>query len=54
MKRDENRNVEYKESWHDTIKSIKRLEPPSRVRFLLRAARYGGQDGASGALRHAW
>ena len=39
MKRDENRNVEYKESWHDTIESIKRLEPPSRVRY-----------GASGAL----
>ena len=50
MKRDENRNVEYKESWHNTIEAIKRLEPPSRVRFLLRAARYGGQDGVSGAL----
>ena len=34
----------------DTIEAIKRLEPPSRVRFLLRAARYGGQDGVSGAL----
>ena len=33
-----------------TIEAIKRLEPPSRVRFLLRAARYGGQDGVSGAL----
>ena len=30
--RDENWNVEYKESWHDTIEAIKRLEPPSRVR----------------------
>ena len=28
----------------------KRLEPPSRVRFLLRAAHYGGQDGGPGAL----
>ena len=34
----------------NTIEAIKRLEPPSRVRFLLRAARYGGQDGGSGAL----
>ena len=34
----------------DTIGAIKRLEPPSRVRFLLRAAHYGGQDGVSGAL----
>ena len=34
----------------DTIEAIKRLEPSSRVRFLLRAARYGGQDGVSGAL----
>ena len=33
-----------------TIEAIKRLEPPSRVRFLLRAARYGGQDGVSCAL----
>ena len=33
-----------------TIEASKRLEPPSRVRFLLRAARYGGQDGGSGAL----
>ena len=33
----------------DTIEAIKRLEPPSRVRFLLRVARYGGQDGVSGA-----
>ena len=33
----------------DTIEAIERLEPPSRVRFLLRAARYGGQDGVSGA-----
>ena len=33
-----------------TIEASKRLEPPSRVRFLLRAARYGGQDGAPGAL----
>ena len=32
MKRDENQNVEYKESWHDKIEAIKRLEPPSRVR----------------------
>ena len=29
---------------------ISRLEPPSRVRFLLCASRYGGQDGAPGAL----
>jgi hypothetical protein len=34
----------------DTIEAIKRLEPPSRVCLLLRAARYGGQDGVSGAL----
>ena len=34
----------------NTIEAAKRLEPPSRVRFLLRAARYGGQDGAPGAL----
>ena len=34
----------------NTIEAIKRLEPSSRVRFLLRAARYGGQDGVSGAL----
>jgi hypothetical protein len=34
----------------NTIEAIKRFEPPSRVRFLLRAARYGGQDGVSGAL----
>ena len=34
----------------DTIEAIKRLEPPSLVCFLLRAARYGGQDGVSGAL----
>ena len=33
----------------NTIKAIKRLEPPSRVRFLLRAAHYGGQDGAPSA-----
>ena len=32
------------------IEAIKRLEPPSRVRFLLRAAHYGGQDGGPGAL----
>ena len=34
----------------NTIEAIKRLEPPSRVRFLLRAARYGGQVGVSCAL----
>ena len=33
-----------------TIAAIKRLVPPSRVCFLLRATRYGGQDGVSGAL----
>ena len=33
-----------------TIEAIKRLEPPSRVRFLLRAAHYGGQDGGPSAL----
>ena len=32
------------------IEASKRLEPLSRERFLLRAARYGGQDGVSGAL----
>ena len=34
----------------NTSGAIKRLEPPSCVRFLLRAARYGGQDGAPSAL----
>ena len=34
----------------NTIEASKRLEPSSRVRFLLRAARYGGQDGVSDAL----
>ena len=34
----------------NTIEASKRLEPPSCVRFLLRAARYGGQDGVFGAL----
>ena len=33
----------------DTIEAIKRLEPPSRVRFRLRRG-YGGQDGGPGAL----
>lgn len=39
MKRDENQSVEYKESWHDKIEAIKRLEPPERAARTLRRVR---------------